>query len=144
MMAPGRGRADMHGGRPLERSKNFGATLRRLLARSASEVLPPEARPRLTAAIEAAAGEEAARVRSDPPAIMTPAEVAAYLRLREEELRRLLHQIPHFVVAGQVRFRRERLERWIELQEQRTAAAASGGPILALMPDEGPTWALVG
>ena len=33
MMAPGRGRADMQGGRPLERSKDFRGTLRRLLAR---------------------------------------------------------------------------------------------------------------
>ena len=45
MMGPGRGRADMRGGRPLERSKDFRGTLRRLLAR-----LRPE-RARLVLAV---------------------------------------------------------------------------------------------
>jgi mycothiol system anti-sigma-R factor len=117
--------------------------LRGLLQRSAEEAPSAELRARVQRAVLLTAAE-AERACSDPPAIMTPAEVASFLRVREDELSRVIHQIPHFTVAGQLRFRRERVERWIELQEQRTAAAAQRGPVLALVPGPSATWALAG
>jgi anti-sigma factor RsiW len=117
--------------------------LRALLCRSAAEEPTQATLGRVRAVLAAAAEAEAARTRSDPPAIMTLGEVATYLRVSATEARRLAHQIPHFLVAGRLRFRRQMVERWIETQEQRPAAAAVG-PVLRLAPDEGAAWALAG
>jgi anti-sigma factor RsiW len=117
--------------------------LRGLLRGSAVEEPTEAALRRALQAVAAAADVEAAWVRSDPPAIMTLGELATYLRLSEREARRVAHQIPHFLVARHLRFRRQTVERWTEVQEQRAAAAAIG-PVLTLVPDEGPAWALVG
>jgi len=117
--------------------------LRGLLRGSAVEEPTEAALRRARQAVAAAAEVEAMRARSDPPAIMTLGELATYLRVSEREARRIAHQIPHFLVAGHLRFRRQTIERWAEVQEQRTAAAAIG-PVLTLVPDERPVWALVG
>ncbi len=120
--------------------------LRRLLRASGAEAAPESARLRsLGAVLRAASDESAVAVPlADPPAIMTLAEVAAFLRTSEAKIRSSLHEIPHFAVAGEVRFRRDSIERWIEREEQRTAAARLPGPVLALVPDKGAPWALTG
>lgn len=76
--------------------------------------------------------------------IMTLTDVAAYLRVDVATVRRLLHEIPHFTVGGEVRFRRAALTRWVQAQEQQAAPSGIAGPALALVPDEGVPWALVG
>jgi len=119
--------------------------LRRLLRASGSEPAPESAQLRaLGAVLRAAAGEYAPLSPAEPPAIMTLAEVASFLRTSEGKVRTSLHEIPHFVVGGELRFRRESIERWIDREEQRTAAARLPGPLLALVSDKGAPWALTG
>ena len=120
------------------------ARLRALLRASAREQPSEAALRRGLAALARAAGTSEAHPHLAPPLIMTLPELAAFLRVSEQEAHVVAHQIPHFAVAGKMRFRRVMVERWIELQEQRTAAAVSGVPILSLVPDEGAAWALVG
>lgn len=116
--------------------------LRGWLAQSAVERAPESARDRVRRALHEAVELEAERVRAQPPAIMTLWEVAEYLRVGEPEARRIAYGIPHFQIAGQLRFRREMVERWIETQERQ--AAGTSGPALTLLSDEKTVWALVG
>ena len=116
--------------------------LRGWLAQSAGEGPREEASGRVRMALREAAEREAERVRAQPPAIMTLPEVAEYLRVGQTEARRIAYEIPHFQIAGLLRFRREMVERWIDGQERR--AARVGGPALTMMPEEGTVWALVG
>jgi anti-sigma factor RsiW len=116
-------------------------TLRGLLRASAVEALPEAAHLRALGALLKAATEQAEPAASE---IMTLAEVAAFLRISEAKVRNMLDEVPHFSVAGEVRFRRQSIERWIERQEERAAAARVGGPLLTLVPKEGAPWALTG
>jgi anti-sigma factor RsiW len=127
-------------------SLNQLEALRRLLRASATENASESAKLRALGAVLRAAADESAMALplADPRAIMTLAEVAALLRVSEAKVRALLHEIPHFIVAGELRFRRESIERWIDREEQRTAAARIPGPVLALVPDKGAPWALTG
>ncbi len=121
--------------------------LRQLLGASAVEAVPDSARLRALGAILQAAAEAPGRTDvplSGPPQIMDLAEVAAFLRVSEAKVRRILPDLPHFAVAGELRFRRESVERWIEREEQRAAAARLAGPVLTLVSDKGAPWALTG
>lgn len=53
------------------------------------------------------------------PDVMTPGEVAAYLRVTPEELERELAGMPFFEFAGRLRIRRVALEEWVEGREER-------------------------
>lgn len=53
------------------------------------------------------------------PDVMTPAEVAAYLRVGPEELELELPGMPFFEFAGRLRIRRAALEEWVEGREKR-------------------------
>jgi len=54
---------------------------------------------------------------ADLPDVMTLEEVAAFLRIRPEELDVAAEDLPAFVVAGRVRVRREKLLAWMEERE---------------------------
>jgi anti-sigma factor RsiW len=56
---------------------------------------------------------------SQQQAIMTLPEVAAFLRLREEELEAVLPELPAFEIAGRTRVRRDCLLEWIAEREHR-------------------------
>jgi len=121
--------------------------LRQLLRASAVEAAPDSARLRALGAILQAATADPERTEvpvSGPPQIMNLAEVAAFLRVSEAKVRRILPDLPHFAVAGELRFRRESMERWVEREEQRAATARLGGPVLTLVSDKGAPWALTG
>jgi len=117
--------------------------LRGLLRCSAVEEAPGRARLRALVAVAWAVAPQAGS-RANPPAILTPAEVADYLRVREEDVRRMVHRLPHFVVGGQIRFRRQSLESWIEREEQRQNASVFTTPTLALLEEDEPAWPLAG
>ncbi len=50
--------------------------------------------------------------------IMTPAELAAWLKIPSEALDECIEQMPCFELAGQIRFRRSRVEQWLAEREQ--------------------------
>ncbi|HET6386957.1 MAG TPA: helix-turn-helix domain-containing protein, partial [Armatimonadota bacterium] len=76
---------------------------------------------RVRAALPALSGRE--RAAPDRAAILTPEEAAAYLRITVAELMESLSDIPHFHVAGQVRFRSEALEEWTKAARERAVDA---------------------
>ena len=69
------------------------------------------------------------------PDVMTPDEVAAYLRVTAEELERELPRMPFFEFAGRLRIRRAALEEWDEGREKRL----DRDRLLAVGDDRG-TW----
>lgn len=119
-------------------------SLRGALRLSAVEEPSVGARFRTLLALARAAAECEVTVRANPPAVMTLPEVALFLRVPEAQVRRMVHQLPHFVAGGELRFRRESLERWIEREERRQAASVFTSPGLALLPDEDAAWPLTG
>jgi hypothetical protein len=67
--------------------------------------------------------------------ILTIEEVADFLRVRTEQVRSMLHVMPHFVFAGEIRLRRSSLEKFLEEledREKRNSKALSGS--LAPLP----------
>lgn len=50
--------------------------------------------------------------------VMTLDEVAQYLRITSQQLGEIMHELPAFEMAGQVRVRREALVKWIEQKER--------------------------
>jgi len=85
----------------------------RLAAALRDPDLPQAARLRVLAA---------ARARREPPGatpeVMTPDELAGFLRVAPEELDEVIADIPGFEVAGRLRFRRERVEAWMAERER--------------------------
>ena len=61
------------------------------------------------------------------PEIMTLEEVAAFLRIEQDELQEVVSELPAFELAGRMRVRKAKLLEWIERRERRylQAAAAS-------------------
>ena len=55
---------------------------------------------------------------SDAPEIMTPKDLASFLRLSPDDLEEVIALIPGFEIAGRVRFRKERVLEWIEAREK--------------------------
>lgn len=51
--------------------------------------------------------------------ILTPSELAAYLKLPMESIYELLDEIPHLIIAGQVRFRKTSIEKWLDSREKK-------------------------
>ncbi len=92
------------------------ARLRRALEalRETSLVEPSEATRAGLARV--ARGEE--RMPAAVPEVLELREVAAYLRVALADLEPLLDELPGFEIAGQIRFRREAIDRWIGEQER--------------------------
>lgn len=57
-----------------------------------------------------------AQIQND---ILTPAELAAYLKLPAESIYDLLDEIPHLIIAGQIRFRKTSIEKWLDSNEKK-------------------------
>jgi hypothetical protein len=55
---------------------------------------------------------------SDAPEIMTPKDLASFLRLSPDDLEEVIALIPGFEIAGRLRFRKERVLEWIEAREK--------------------------
>jgi hypothetical protein len=51
--------------------------------------------------------------------ILTLSELAAYLKLPDESIYDLLDEIPHLQLAGQLRFRRNSIEKWLDSREKK-------------------------
>ena len=73
-------------------------------------------------------------MRGDLPEIMTPAEVAAFLRIPLDDLEEVFDELPSFEFAGHVRVRRERLLEWIEQRERRQAGRIAEAEPIAYVP----------
>lgn len=54
---------------------------------------------------------------SDAPEIMTPDELARFLRVPPDTLAEVIDTIPGFDIGGEVRFRKERVVEWIDQRE---------------------------
>jgi len=50
--------------------------------------------------------------------IMTPGELADFLKIPLEGIYDLLSDIPYLTLAGQIRFRRSSVEKWLEIREK--------------------------
>ena len=75
---------------------------------------------RVLATVHAAAARPGDPARPGAwPDVMTPAEVAAYLRVTPEELELELPRMPFFEFAGRLRIRRAALEEWVGGREKR-------------------------
>lgn len=51
--------------------------------------------------------------------ILTPSELSAYLKLPIESIYELLDEIPHLILAGQIRFRKTSIEKWLDSREKK-------------------------
>jgi predicted anti-sigma-YlaC factor YlaD len=56
--------------------------------------------------------------QADAPEIMTPEELAHFLRLLPDDLEEVIGLIPGFEIAGRLRFRKARVLEWIEAREK--------------------------
>lgn len=65
---------------------------------------------------------------SSPDEILTPEEVAAWLKVPVDSVGRMLHALPHFVFDGQVRIRKEALLHFIDGLERGRARVAQPDP----------------
>jgi len=54
--------------------------------------------------------------------IMTPGELADFLKIPLEGIYDLLSDIPYLTLAGQIRFRRSSVEKWLEIREKNPVA----------------------
>ena len=52
------------------------------------------------------------------PAVMTPEDVARFLRVSPAALAEVIDTIPGFDIGGELRFRKERVEEWIQQRER--------------------------
>ena len=50
--------------------------------------------------------------------IMTPAELAEFLKLPIKAIYELLNDIPHLSLAGQIRFRKSSIDKWLDSREK--------------------------
>ncbi|MEZ7891091.1 MAG: helix-turn-helix domain-containing protein [Candidatus Wallbacteria bacterium] len=50
--------------------------------------------------------------------IMTPAELAEFLKLPVKAIYEILNDIPHLSLAGQIRFRKSSIDKWLESREK--------------------------
>ena len=55
---------------------------------------------------------------ADAPEIMTPEDVARFLRVSAEGLESAMASLPAFDIGGRLRYRKARIIEWIEEQEQ--------------------------
>ncbi len=53
---------------------------------------------------------------------MTPGELAEFLKIPLEGIYDLLSDIPYLTLAGQIRFRRSSVEKWLEIREKNPVA----------------------
>ena len=86
-------------------------------ADTALAVLPASAPPAAVILATRRALAEALRGPSFPE-ILILEEVAAFLRLRPEQLTEIIDELPTFELAGQIRIRRVKLIEWIEHREK--------------------------
>ena len=61
---------------------------------------------------------------SQSPEILTPEELARFLRIPDEKLDQEIEAIPGFEIAGELRFRKDRVLQWIEEREKDRERAA--------------------
>ena len=61
---------------------------------------------------------------AEAPEIMTPEQLARFLRVPLAELDEVIDTIPGFEIGGELRFRRERVVEWINEREQARARRA--------------------
>lgn len=87
------------------------------LARRALDVrLTDELKLRMQEAV----GQELRREWSMPPReVMTPAEVAAYLRVTPDVIEELLGDIPCFELGGKLLFRKDSVDAWTHQRERK-------------------------
>jgi len=52
------------------------------------------------------------------PAVMTPEDLAMFLRVSPAALAEVIDTIPGFDIGGELRFRKERVEEWIQQRER--------------------------
>jgi len=53
----------------------------------------------------------------EPDSLMTPLELSAFLSIPEDAVYDLLSQLPHINLAGNIRFRRQSIEQWLQSRE---------------------------
>ncbi len=54
--------------------------------------------------------------------IITPAELSKYLKIPAASIYELLDKLPHLIIAGQIRFRKKSIVRWLDLCEKNRPA----------------------
>ncbi|HOT74715.1 MAG TPA: helix-turn-helix domain-containing protein [Candidatus Wallbacteria bacterium] len=54
--------------------------------------------------------------------IMTPEELAEYLKIPADSIYGMLGEIPHLILAGRVRFRRISVDKWLDSREKNSPA----------------------
>lgn len=86
------------------------------------------ARALRTALRVAALPDPAAKPASPADEILTPEEVAEWLKVPAESVGRMLHALPHFVFDGQVRIRKEALLHFIDGLERGRPRVAQPDP----------------
>lgn len=76
--------------------------------------------PPIFLADKIAAGFEhdASNEKSNAFEIMTPGELAEFLKIPVAGIYDLLSDIPYLTLAGQIRFRRSSVEKWLEIREK--------------------------
>jgi excisionase family DNA binding protein len=57
--------------------------------------------------------------------ILTPEELAEYLKIPANSIYDMLNEIPHLVLAGRVRFRRSSIDKWLDSREKNSPAKRS-------------------
>ncbi len=54
--------------------------------------------------------------------IMTPEELAGYLKIPAGSIYEMLGEIPHLILAGRVRFRKTSIDKWLDSREKNSPA----------------------
>ncbi len=70
---------------------------------------------------KANSNKKTSNIKDEAPVIseiMTPGELADFLKIPLEGIYDLLSDIPYLTLAGQIRFRRSSVEKWLEIREK--------------------------
>jgi len=84
------------------------------------EKLSKEAKPDSKQKINGANGS--GKTTSD---IMTPEELSEYLKIPANSIYDMLGEIPHLILAGRVRFRKNSIDKWLDSREKNAPAKIS-------------------
>lgn len=82
------------------------------------EAVPGLLAEKIAAGFETVSPDPAEAKKAGGTEIMTPAELAGYLKVSADTIYGLLSEIPYVTLAGRIRFRRSSIEKWLETREK--------------------------
>ena len=101
----------------------------RAVTRTVEELEDPPPPQRIALEVLSAPALRSSAASFDAPEIMTPEDLARFLRLSPEELDEIIDLVPGFELGGRLRFRKQRVTEWIESRERQREQSLAFQPV---------------